>query len=353
MFRMLVNIGGIFDLYVSSTASRELRECALPSVAVVGDWGPAFVERLRMDTLADHGRPRYLLLLTESFVPDYLRRHIVAELEDAVGEELDRLIIAQGQSEVRDIERRVFDACEKIDASVDRYRDIVERERLEEMRRRRGPFRFTNEGIGPFSWLIGAWPLVLAMCGVLVGMQVVTYVSIRGQWSGLNKRVAALEAMVSGLDLRGADLRGADLRGADLRGADLRGMALEGADLGQRDLRRSDLSEANLTYANLIEADLSEAILIATILEGANLTFANLWSADLRYARLDGAKLAQAYLAEADLRGTSLRAADLTDANLSAVKNLTQEQLDSACGSSSPLAVPEELKWRSQTCGAR
>ena len=121
----------------------------------------------------------------------------------------------------------------------------------------------------------------------------------------------------------------ANLSGQWLPGADLRNANLRGANLGNADLRGADLLDANLLDAKLSGADLSGAILIGANLRGANLSGANLGSTDLR-----GAYLSDAILANADLRGANLSGANLSDAKLSGATNLTQTQLDEACGNS-------------------
>jgi uncharacterized protein YjbI with pentapeptide repeats len=92
---------------------------------------------------------------------------------------------------------------------------------------------------------------------------------------------------------------------------------LHHASLPGQWLAGDDLGNADLTYANLRAANLS--------------------GADLRRANLSGAKLSGAGVwVPVDLSGANLNGADLTD-----VKNLTQEQLDKACGSDTRL--PESL----------
>jgi hypothetical protein len=119
-----------------------------------------------------------------------------------------------------------------------------------------------------------------------------------------------------------ADLIGADLLGANLSGADLRGANLSGANLYGADLRGANLSGANLSGANL-----------SGELVGADLSDANLSGANLIGANLSGASLSRA-----DLSGALLSRADLSSA-----KNLTQPQLDAACGDAST-KPPEGLK---------
>jgi Pentapeptide repeats (8 copies) len=93
-----------------------------------------------------------------------------------------------------------------------------------------------------------------------------------------------------------------DLTGINLHGVNLKGVLL---------------AKTNLSGANLSNADLS----------GANLSNANLTGADLR-----GANLGSIYLSGANLSNADLSGANLSNANLTGAKNLTQMQLDQACG---------------------
>jgi uncharacterized protein YjbI with pentapeptide repeats len=159
-----------------------------------------------------------------------------------------------------------------------------------------------------------------------------------------------VKAKFSGADLRGADLSGADLRGANLSravliGADLRSAVLEDAILIGADLR-ADLGLAVLNGADLHGAVLTGAVLEDAVLIGAKLFDADLSGADLSGAVLNNAVLIGADLGGADLRGdlssTDLRGADLSGADLDGAKlsgadlrgalNLTQGQVDAACG---------------------
>ena len=58
----------------------------------------------------------------------------------------------------------------------------------------------------------------------------------------------------------------------------------------------------------------------------------NLEGADLRSANLQGADLGRVNLQGAELYEANLKGAILSGANLKGAKNLTQEQLDVACG---------------------
>ena len=126
---------------------------------------------------------------------------------------------------------------------------------------------------------------------------------------------------LSGKWLLEQDLRDANLSGANLRGANLSGANLERA----QDLQSADLSGATLSFANLRDATLS----------GANLSGAD----------LSGVILFNADLSRANLSGASLLGATLLNAGLSGARNLTQTQLDKACGNANT-ELPEGLTIR-------
>jgi uncharacterized protein YjbI with pentapeptide repeats len=136
--------------------------------------------------------------------------------------------------------------------------------------------------------------------------------------------------------LAGAKISGADLTGADLTGVNLRGSDLTGANLSFADLTGANLSFADLTGANLSFANMSGAYLLRADLTGANLRGANLGIANLSIADLSGANLGRA-----DLLGTDLGIANLTGADLTDAHNLTDMQLDEACGK--PKSLPPGL----------
>src|SRR5262249_39461225 len=144
-------------------------------------------------------------------------------------------------------------------------------------------------------------------------------------------------ADLSDANLGNADLIGANLSGATLSNANLSLAGLSGADLNGAKLFDANLSGANLSGANLSRADLSDANLRPATLSGDNLSRADLSDANLGNAGLSGADLSDAYLDRADLTG-----ADLSDTNLSGAKNLTQMQLDKACGNANT-KLPEGL----------
>jgi hypothetical protein len=117
---------------------------------------------------------------------------------------------------------------------------------------------------------------------------------------------------------------------------------LSGQWLLREDLRQASLQSANLSGAQLFGADLSGANLSAANLSGANLNFANLSGANLSVANLSNANVIGANLSNANVISANLSEASLRFAILSGAKNLTQTQLDSACGDANT-KLPEGL----------
>jgi uncharacterized protein YjbI with pentapeptide repeats len=148
-------------------------------------------------------------------------------------------------------------------------------------------------------------------------------------------------ANLSGAVMDRANLVGANLDGTDLRSADLRSADLSGAKGGafSTTLSGADLSGARVLGANLLNADLSGANLRGADLSGANLTVA-----DLRGATLSGAVLNGAVLNGAHLRGAHLLGANLSGADLRGAQEITQTQLDQACGTNVKLDPGLALK---------
>jgi hypothetical protein len=144
---------------------------------------------------------------------------------------------------------------------------------------------------------------------------------------GANSRTEPPRADVSARLTRNIDLSQAKLClayvkdgrlvGTWFRHSDLRGAIFDDADLRNAGLVAVDLTGAHLTRANLADSSLKEASL-----NQADLSFADLSGADLFRAKLDDTNFSGAIL-----QGT---------------KNLTQEQLDQACGSSST-KLPDKL----------
>ncbi|KYK49466.1 hypothetical protein A1D31_24425 [Bradyrhizobium liaoningense] len=173
------------------------------------------------------------------------------------------------------------------------------------------------------------------------------------QLASANLSNALIEA-----DLSSADLSSAKLIDANMRSANLAGANLGFANLTDAELRDASLTGANLGYADLSRADLNNANLSSANLGGTDLTGANLGGADLTGANLGGAKLIGANLGLAYVSMDEVGRANLVDENgnliedpdvdpgraadLGGAKNLTQEQLDKACGSANT-KLPKDL----------
>ena len=154
------------------------------------------------------------------------------------------------------------------------------------------------------------------------------------------------------------DLTHVSIRGADLTGANLHEADLNFADLSARvymynaNLRGAFLNDANLSGAYMPSADLTGASVSGSNLSGADMHDADLNSADLHDANLSGTNLSDANLGGANLSGVNLSGSNLSGANLRKgpnrsggywidAKNLTQTQLNAACGANANL--PEGL----------
>jgi uncharacterized protein YjbI with pentapeptide repeats len=105
-----------------------------------------------------------------------------------------------------------------------------------------------------------------------------------------------------------------------------------------------DLTKANIQGAHLDDAHLSGANLSRAYLREANLSGAHLGDATLSVANLRRTNLSGVYVGRANLSGANLSRAYLREANLSDVKNLTQAQLDLACGMGAKLPDGLTLK---------
>ena len=120
-----------------------------------------------------------------------------------------------------------------------------------------------------------------------------------------------------GTNLEKANLSGADLTKANLSEAHLSGAILTGANL----------LEADLTLANLSEAFLTKKVTLSSV---QDIRKTDLSRAELIGANLTRADLSEAVLKEADLSGVILCQAILSGADLSGVKGLTQDELNTA-----------------------
>jgi uncharacterized protein YjbI with pentapeptide repeats len=191
-------------------------------------------------------------------------------------------------------------------------------------------------------------------------------------WHGCNKQL---------LQLENADLAGANFSGAFLSGTRFSGAKLDGADLQMSELVRTSFDNADLSGANLEKALAARASFKSALLKGARLIKAefqrvNFEGADLSDSSIEeaelmrndftSANLANANLAGATLARTIFRGATLTgasfkraylywarfeDTDLTAVKDLTQAQLDMACGDERTKLPAGLTKPKNWPCG--
>ncbi|MGC0389367.1 pentapeptide repeat-containing protein [Bradyrhizobium sp. USDA 241] len=198
---------------------------------------------------------------------------------------------------------------------------------------------------GKFSWR-SRKVLLPVSAAIIVGVMMHSFGAPRRPFDLFRANLA--HQWLPEVDLRKSDLAQANLSGADLTVANLSGASLERANLSDAKLSGANLRGANLRGANLRGASLERAQdLQSADLSGATLSFANLRDATLSGATLSGADLSgvilfNADLSRANLSGASLLGATLLDADLSGARNLTQAQLDKACGNANT-KLPEGL----------
>ncbi len=115
---------------------------------------------------------------------------------------------------------------------------------------------------------------------------------------------------------------GGSCPGCNLFQADLVGREIPGVDVSGSRLRQSDLSYSIMDRANFSGTDLSVAEGYAGRFTRANFSHAN----------LQDASFVGAYLGYANFNGATFGGTVLAGANLEGAQNLTQAQLNGACG---------------------
>lgn len=156
-------------------------------------------------------------------------------------------------------------------------------------------------------------------------------------------------ATMNGTDFEKADLTRAVLNAAKLRDADLNKALghraaldkaiLTGANLSKSEFTRASFMQADLSGADLSKADFGRAVFEGAVLVDANLNFSNLSRADFGKADMRGA----------DLTGSYTYLTDFSSVDLSAVRGLTQAQVEFACGdeqTSLPAGISRPESWR-------
>jgi uncharacterized protein YjbI with pentapeptide repeats len=189
-------------------------------------------------------------------------------------------------------------------------------------------------------------------------------------WRGCNKKTL----MLDGSDLTKANLTGADFSYTDLRhsifaGADLtkgklirtlltnasadnaifdrvegyravfQDVRANGSSFKSGELQRANFAGAQLRGANFEKADLSRAVFDKAVITGANFMYANLSRAVLTSASFEGSL---------DFKNSFFLFARIEGVDLSQAVNLTQQQLDMACGDGAtklPAGLTTPAQW--------
>ncbi len=125
------------------------------------------------------------------------------------------------------------------------------------------------------------------------------------------------------------------------------GQSCPGCNLFQADLSYLDADNVDVSGARLRQSDMQLATFDNWSFKGTNLSIANLFGArfnrcDFTSANLQRATLVGTYFGASTLKDADLAGANLSGADLSIAKDLTQEQLDTACGDDSTI-LPENL----------
>jgi uncharacterized protein YjbI with pentapeptide repeats len=124
---------------------------------------------------------------------------------------------------------------------------------------------------------------------------------------------------------------------AEFKNTNFVGANLDQSDLGSANFEKANLSWSSLKGSMLVNAFMKEAEMIDTDMTEAVLESADLQSANLRGALFTRAYLNRARFSDADLTGAMFEGAVLIGADLGKARNLTQEQLDIACGDKSTI----------------
>ena len=138
-------------------------------------------------------------------------------------------------------------------------------------------------------------------------------------------------------DLDGINFRNCSFEDGFFYGSSLKRSILDFGSFYDADFTSADLQEAEMYMAKFIGSNLQEADMASAYAEQANFSGANLRGADFSSAILTGAEFSGA-----DVHNAIFGAADLRSSDLSAVRNLTQAQIEEAYGNTET-KIPEDL----------
>ena len=186
------------------------------------------------------------------------------------------------------------------------------------------------------------------------------------------RRADLRRALLSGAELMHARLAEADLSGAVLEGANLFGADLEGAKLYSTNLRHASIRCVNMSHAELGAIDMTDAYTVGPHWVASSdtprdigrlycrgeylldLTDSHVRGGNFSTSRIPYTNFSHVDFGSADLKDALITGSNLSGANLTLTRNLTQDQLDSACADpNSPPEIPErdDLTWNGQDSG--
>lgn len=146
------------------------------------------------------------------------------------------------------------------------------------------------------------------------------------------QRVSLSGSRLSDIIMVGAELASANLSGAKLHSITADQVVLNGGDMFQTRIDKSRFNSAQLDDVVLSEAQVFDSAFRDSALRRVDFRRAMLKGVDLSGADLSGSIFFGAKLDAVDLAFARLHDADLSGADLSSAANLTQKQLDRACG---------------------
>lgn len=125
------------------------------------------------------------------------------------------------------------------------------------------------------------------------------------------------------------------------------GASCAGCDMFQISLAYQSVAGRNFAAARIRQADLSLAVADRAVFHSANMSLTNFFgarlsNADLSDTNLEGASFVGAYLGGARFGGAVITGANFSGAELADARNLTQAQLNTACGDATT-ALPHRM----------
>jgi len=149
-------------------------------------------------------------------------------------------------------------------------------------------------------------------------------------------------AVLNNIDFAASDLTGASFVATEFNRSSFREAKLGGANFTKAFAIRTNFSAARLDGANLEKAEIQRSNFTRAFLNGANLSKGDFGRSIFNGAELVAVNLRSTNVGRTSFVGARLAGADFTHAftfgmhiegsDLSAVKGLTQEQVDAACG---------------------